>query len=170
MKGQPMKPDTLTAQHHFDSPLGPMRLAASPQGLCGLWFEGDPHQPELGAVPVNGEHPLLQQTVRQLQAYFAGERQDFDLPLDLSRGTPFQQAAWQALRALPYGSTCSYRALSAAIGRPRAVRAVGAAIGRNPVSIIVPCHRVIGANGALTGYAGGLPRKQALLRLEGVLP
>jgi methylated-DNA-[protein]-cysteine S-methyltransferase len=112
----------------------------------------------------------LQKTVQQLQAYFAGQRKDFDLPLDLRRGTPFQQAAWQALRALPYGATTSYGALSAAIGRPRAMRAVGAAIGRNPVSIIVPCHRVIGANGALTGYAGGLPRKQALLQLEGVLP
>lgn len=164
-----MNTDTLTAQHHFDSPLGPMRLAVSPQGLCGLWFEGDPHQPDLGAVPVAPQHPLLQQAVQQLQAYFAGGRQDFDLPLDLSRGTPFQQAAWQALLALPYGSTTSYGALSAAIGRPRAMRAVGAAIGRNPVSIIVPCHRVIGANGSLTGYAGGLPRKHALLKLEGVL-
>ena len=152
-----------------DSPLGPVRLAASEAGLCGLWFEGDPHQPDLTAVAVDRQHPLLQQAVQQLQAYFAGQRKDFDLPLDLSRGTPFQQAAWQALRALPYGATTSYGALSATIGRPRAMRAVGAAIGRNPVSIIVPCHRVIGANGALTGYAGGLPRKQALLRLEGVL-
>lgn len=158
-----------TVQTLCDSPLGPVRLAASEAGLCGLWFEGDPHQPDLAAVPV-AQHPLLQRAVQQLQAYFAGQRKDFDLPLDLRRGTPFQQAAWQALRALPYGATTSYGALSAAIGRPRAMRAVGAAIGRNPVSIIVPCHRVIGANGALTGYAGGLPRKQALLRLEGWLP
>lgn len=164
-----MKPYPLTAQHHFDSPLGPMRLAASSQGLCGLWFEGDPHQPDLAAIPMQPQHPLFLQAMQQLHAYFAGELQKFELPLDLSRGTPFQQAAWQALRALPYGSSTSYGALSAAIGRPRAMRAVGAAIGRNPVSIIVPCHRVIGANGALTGYAGGLPRKQALLQLEGVL-
>jgi methylated-DNA-[protein]-cysteine S-methyltransferase len=146
-----------------------MRLAASSQGLCGLWFEGDPHQPDLAAIPMQPQHPLFLQAMQQLHAYFAGELQKFELPLDLSRGTPFQQAAWQALRALPYGSSTSYGALSAAIGRPRAMRAVGAAIGRNPVSIIVPCHRVIGANGALTGYAGGLPRKQALLQLEGVL-
>ena len=100
----------------------------------------------------------------------AATRQAFDLPLDLSGGTPFQQAVWRALLAIPSGATTSYGALARALGSPTAVRAVGAAVGRNPISIVVPCHRVLGAGGALTGYAGGLARKQALLRLEGAPP
>ncbi len=108
------------------------------------------------------------QTKAQLDGYFSGQRTTFDGALDLRAGTPFQQAVWQALRAIAPGTTTSYGALSRAIGKPRAVRAVGAAIGRNPISIIVPCHRVVGSSGALTGYAGGLQRKSALLQLEGV--
>jgi len=104
-----------------------------------------------------------------LTQYFAGQRRQFDLPLDLSAGTPFQQTVWQSLQSLTCGQTCSYGVLSAQLGRPTAVRAVSSAVGRNPVSIVVPCHRLLGANGALTGYAGGLDRKAALLKLEGAL-
>jgi methylated-DNA-[protein]-cysteine S-methyltransferase len=112
---------------------------------------------------------VLQQAAEQLAQYFAGQRSTFDLPLDLSNGTAFQQAVWQALLDIAPGQTCSYKTLSAAVGRPAAMRAVGGAVGRNPLSIIVPCHRVVGAHGALTGYAGGLARKTALLQLEGAL-
>ncbi|MDI1272447.1 methylated-DNA--[protein]-cysteine S-methyltransferase [Polaromonas sp.] len=114
-------------------------------------------------------HPVLQEVIRQLGEYFAGQRTEFDVPLDLAYGTAFQQSVWQALLKIPQGGTASYGEVSQRIGKPAAVRAVGAAVGRNPVSIIVPCHRVMGANGALTGYAGGLDRKTALLKLEGVL-
>jgi methylated-DNA-[protein]-cysteine S-methyltransferase len=111
----------------------------------------------------------LQRVKTELAEYFAGQRHAFDLPLNLECGTAFQQAVWHALLAIPYGSTSSYGELSSAIGKPSAVRALGAAVGRNPFSIVVPCHRVIGAKGALTGYAGGLERKAALLKIEGVL-
>jgi methylated-DNA-[protein]-cysteine S-methyltransferase len=111
---------------------------------------------------------VLKKVIAQLTEYFSGQRSRFDVPLDLAYGTAFQQSVWQALLTIPPGGTTSYSELSARIGKPAAVRAVGAAIGRNPVSIIVPCHRVMGAGGALTGYAGGLERKSALLRLEGV--
>ena len=153
-----------------DSPLGPMLLAASAQGLAGAWFiAGQRDTPDPAAWLETPDHPLLRQAAAQLADYFAGRRRHFDLPLDLAHGTAFQQAVWQALVALPFGQTTSYGALARHIGRPNAVRALGAAVGRNPVSIIVPCHRVIGADGALTGYAGGLDRKTALLRTEGVL-
>jgi methylated-DNA-[protein]-cysteine S-methyltransferase len=118
--------------------------------------------------PSAPDHPVLQEVIRQLGEYFAGRRTEFVVPLDLAYGTAFQQSVWQALLTIPQGGTASYSEVSARIGKPAAVRAVGAAIGRNPVSIIVPCHRVMGAGGALTGYAGGLERKSALLRLEGV--
>lgn len=164
-----MKFDPSTVQSHYPSPLGRMVLAATSQGLAGLWFEGQKHLPaELARWPVNDQHPVLLQTAAQLDDYFAGRRHRFDAVLDLRAGTPFQQAVWQALLAIPPGATTSYGSLSQAIGKPRAVRAVGAAIGRNPISIVVPCHRVIGANGRLTGYAGGLHRKTALLQLEDV--
>jgi len=107
----------------------------------------------------------LQQTIQQLQEFFCGTRNEFDLPLDLV-GTPFQQSVWQQLLTIPYGATISYGQHAQNIGRPKALRAVGAAIGRNPVSIIVPCHRVVGSNGAITGYAGGIERKQTLLAFE----
>lgn len=154
---------------HYASPLGPMLLAASPRGLAGVWFAGQRHGPTQTDWPEDPSHPVLQEAARQLTAYFAGQRTRFDLPLDLQAGTPFQQSVWQALLAIPAGATTSYAALGRQLGRPQAARAVGAAVGRNPVSIVVPCHRVMGASGALTGYAGGLDRKQALLRLEGAL-
>lgn len=112
-----------------------------------------------------GMDPLAEQLARELSEWFAGARRDFDLPLAL-RGTPFQRSVWEALRAIPYGAVQSYGELAKSLGKPDAVRAVGAANGRNPVSIVVPCHRVIGANGSLTGYAGGLERKRFLLALE----
>ena len=161
-----------TVQARADTALGPVRLAASPTGLCGIWFEGQRHEPsqQLYGSTAWAEadgHPLLQAATGQLQQYLRGERDGFDLPLDLSGGTPFQQQVWQALRGIAPGATTSYGSLSAAIGKPAAVRALGAAVGRNPVSIVVPCHRVVGADGSLTGYAGGLERKTALLSLEG---
>jgi len=159
-------PDTV--QLRADTPLGPVFLAATPRGLCGLWFQGQRHAPDLAAWPEATDHPLLTEARTQLVSYFAGHRQAFSLPLDLSAGTAFQQAVWQALLTIPTGSHCSYGALAAQIGRPTAVRALGAAVGRNPLSVVVPCHRVLGADGSLTGYAGGLDRKVALLRLEGV--
>ena len=168
-----MKFDPLIIQTSFQSPLGPIVVAATHHGLAGLWFEGQRHLPaELAGPPVwatSSSHPVLQQTVAQLTEYFAGRRIRFDLPLDLASGTAFQQAVWQALLVIPQGKTLSYGEVSSRIGKPTAVRAVGAAIGRNPISIIVPCHRVIGGSGQLTGYAGGLERKTALLQLEGVI-
>jgi methylated-DNA-[protein]-cysteine S-methyltransferase len=169
-----MKFDTHLVQTRCPSPLGPIIIAASPQGLAGLWFvEGQRHlPPELTGPtlwPSDPEHPVLKQVSQQLAEYFAGQRSRFELPLDLACGTAFQQAVWQALLAIPHGNTVSYGEISTRIGNPAAVRAVGAAVGRNPVSIIVPCHRVLGADGSLTGYAGGLDRKTALLTLEGVL-
>lgn len=163
-----MKQDTL-ATARYASPLGAMLLAASPRGLAGLWFEGQRHMPDASGWVPQPDHPVLVAAVAQLGEYFDGRRRSFELPLDLNRGTPFQQSVWQALLAIPRGERVSYGRLSERIGRPAAVRAVGAAVGRNPVSIVVPCHRVLGADGSLTGYAGGLDRKTALLQLEGAL-
>lgn len=153
----------------YTSPLGRMLLAAIGERLLGVWFDDQAHLPDLSACTSAPDHPLLQRTAQQLTQYFAGQRRTFDVPLASVAGTPFQQAVWQALQDIPFGSTSSYGELAARIGKPAAVRAVGAAVGRNPLSIIVPCHRVIGASGNLTGYAGGLPRKTALLTLEGAL-
>lgn len=168
-----MKFDTSIVQTRFQSPLGTMIVAATRQGLAGVWFEGQRHLPpqlsEPAVWPTQPDHPVLKKTIQQLTEYFAGRRTGFDVPLDLACGTAFQQSVWQALLAIPQGGTASYGEVSVRIGQPAAVRAVGAAVGRNPVSIIVPCHRVLGANGSLTGYAGGLDRKTALLRLEGAL-
>lgn len=149
------------------SPLGAITLAATDAGLGGAWFHGQRHWPDTRGWHRDDAHPLLCEAAAQLGDYFAGRRSHFDLPLDLSHGTAFQQAVWQALLAIPRGRTLSYGSLSAGLGRAAAVRAVGAAIGRNPISVIVPCHRVLGADGSLTGYAGGLERKSALLALEG---
>ena len=150
----------------FNSPLGVLCLAASDTGLSGVYFEQHRHFKGIQGWQAAPEHPALQLATQQLNEYFAGQRQHFDLPLDISSGTPFQQSVWRALQQIPFGQTCSYGDLAASIGKSSAVRAVGAANGRNPLSIIVPCHRVIAANGALTGYAGGLKNKQALLQLE----
>lgn len=151
---------------NFPSPLGSIVLAATDTALVGLWFDGQRHQHDPSAWPLVQQHPVLDAAKVQLAQYFAGERQQFDLPLDLSAGTAFQQQVWAQLLAIASGRTVSYGQLSQQLGHPKAVRAVGAAVGRNPISIIVPCHRVLGAHGALTGYAGGLDRKTALLQLE----
>jgi len=164
-----MKFDTTITQTRYQSPLGTMIVAATARGLAGVWFEGQKHMPDHADWPENARHPVLLQAVAQLTEYFEGTRSTFDLPLDLQGGTAFQQSVWQALLAIPPGGTTSYGSLSQRIGKPAAVRAVGAAVGRNPVSIIVPCHRVLGSDGSLTGYAGGLERKSALLQLEGAL-
>ena len=165
-----MKFDESPVFGHTDSPLGPLLLAATPLGLAGAWFvHGQRDTPDPAAWTENADHPILRETAVQLAEYFAGRRQQFALPLDLRHGTAFQKAVWQALLGIPFGQTTRYGAVAARIGRPTAVRALGAAVGRNPISIIVPCHRVVGVDGSLTGYAGGLDRKTALLRLEGVL-
>ena len=162
-----MKFDPSIVQARYQSPLGSMIVAATARGLAGVWFEGQRHMPDSSNWREDPDHPLLHQACAQLDEYFAGRRDTFDLPLDLQGGTPFQQSVWQALLSIPRGATTSYGQLSKTIGAPAAVRAVGAAVGRNPISIVVPCHRVVGGNGALTGYAGGLERKTALLQLEG---
>jgi len=162
-----MKFAESTVQTSYDSPLGRIILAATDDGLVGVWFDGQRHQPDTSAWPEAPDHPVLQQAKAQLNDYFAGRRTAFELPLAFGTGTGFQQDVWRALLKIPHGATRSYGALSADIGKPAAVRAVGGAVGRNPLSIIVPCHRVVGADGALTGYAGGLARKTALLQLEG---
>lgn len=156
-------------QNTVHSPLGPLLLAASTQGLAGVWFSDQRHLPPASAMTtwrLDPGNTVLSAAAEQLDAYFRGLRTSFDLPLDFSAGTPFQQRVWQALLTIAPGQTRSYGLVAQQIGRPAAVRAVGAAVGRNPLGIVVPCHRVIGANGSLTGYAGGLDRKRALLRLE----
>jgi methylated-DNA-[protein]-cysteine S-methyltransferase len=147
-----------------DSPVGPLTLVAEGGALTGLYQSEQRHLPS--AESFGGRDDTALPAAReQLAAYFAGELEQFDLPLSLA-GTPFQAQVWAALRRVPYGSTCTYAELAAAIGRPAAVRAVGAANGRNPACIVVPCHRVVGADGSLTGYAGGVDRKRYLLDLE----
>jgi methylated-DNA-[protein]-cysteine S-methyltransferase len=150
----------------YDSPLGNLLLAATERGICGLYFEEHRHFKGSAGWRHNPQQPDLQMAGRQLDEYFDGRRKIFNLPLDLT-GTPFQRAVWQALAEIPFGAVVSYAQHAARVARPNAVRAVGTAIGRNPVSIIVPCHRVLGSSGALTGYAGGLERKRSLLALEG---
>ena len=161
-----MKFDPSIVKTQFESRLGTMTVAATGQGLAGVWFNDQQHRPDYAQWPEQSNHPVLQQAVQQLRQYLAGKRSHFDLPLDLRGGTAFQQSVWQALRTIPPGSTTSYGVIGTRVGKPKAVRAVGAAVGRNPIGIIVPCHRVKGADGSLTGYAGGLARKAALLELE----
>jgi methylated-DNA-[protein]-cysteine S-methyltransferase len=146
----------------FDSPIGTIDLLAADDALVAAHLPGL-RPPERGARP--GSLPVLQRAREQLEAYFAGDLRAFDLPL-APRGTEFQRAVWRALAEIPFGATRSYADIAAAIGRPGASRAVGAANGRNPLAIIVPCHRVVGADGSLTGYAGGLACKEWLLRHE----
>ena len=150
------------------TPQGPMLLAASEAGLAGAWFEGQSHHPDASAWPVVRQQRWIDRAEQELLAYFNNHSQVFETPRAPAWGTAFQQSVWQALSDIPYGSTCSYGQLAAQLNKPLAVRAVGAAVGRNPWSVIVPCHRVLGAQGQLTGYAGGLERKRALLTLEGV--
>lgn len=156
-----------SAQTIAPTPLGDIRLVRTPVGLAGMWFEGQKHHPGELPAPHVEDDPLLREAAARLSRYFDGGTEAFDLPLDL-HGTPFQRAVWQALIAIGHGRKRTYGDIARSIGSPTAVRAVGAAVGRNPVSIIVPCHRVLGGDGSLTGYAGGVERKRALLRLEGI--
>lgn len=157
-----------TAQAVAATPLGPLRLVRTARGLAGAWFEGQKHHPGPIGVPERPDDALLARAARQLRAYFGEGDAAFDLPFDL-HGTPFQQRVWHALSRIPAGDTRSYAAIAVEIGAPQAVRAVGAAVGRNPLSVIVPCHRVVGSDGSLTGYAGGIERKRKLLALEAKL-
>lgn len=148
-----------------DSPIGPLTLVANgDDALIGLYLPDQRHAPAEGSFGARDDD-ILAGLREQLAAYFEGELTDFDVPL-APQGTPFQLLVWEALRTIPYGETRSYGELAAQIGRAGASRAVGLANGRNPIGIVVPCHRVIGANGSLTGYGGGLPTKRALLDLE----
>ena len=169
-----MKFDPSIVQTRIQSPLGDMLLAATNQGLAGAWFTDQRHRPEAlefknvpHAWPTQDSHPTLAEAARQLAEFFNGKRKTFDLRLDINGGTLFQQSVWRALLKIPYGKTTSYGSIGQQIDNPTAMRAVGSAVGRNPLSLIVPCHRVLGGDGSLTGYAGGLHRKTALLQLEG---
>jgi methylated-DNA-[protein]-cysteine S-methyltransferase len=155
----------------IESPVGKLKLVTSDKGLAAvMWDDDRPHRVRLGEpIPESTSeaesHPVLVQTERQLNEYFAGKRKEFSVPLDI-RGTPFQKHVWEALLGIPFGETRSYGQLAKQLGNPQVTRAVGAANGRNPISIIVPCHRVIGSSGKLTGFGGGLETKASLLRLE----
>jgi methylated-DNA-[protein]-cysteine S-methyltransferase len=150
----------------FDSPYGGMLLAASERGLSGVYFNRQKYHPKRGAgwqhAPDNAH---LKKAKKQLAEYFAGKRRDFDLALDPA-GSSFQKRVWKEIAGVPYGETISYGELARRAGFPEGARAAGAATGRNPIGIVVPCHRIVGANGKLTGYAGGLDKKRALLALE----
>lgn len=148
------------------SPVGQLKLVASEQGLVAILWENDnPTRIRLRELVADDRHPVLVETERQLKEYFAGKRKTFSLGLDM-RGTRFQKDVWEKLLAIPFGETRSYGQLAKQLGNLRATRAVGAANGKNPLSIIVPCHRVIGSSGKLTGFAGGLQTKAKLLSLE----
>jgi methylated-DNA-[protein]-cysteine S-methyltransferase len=152
------------------SPVGRLTLIASDDGLAAiLWENDDPKRVRLNSAGRDDRHPALLEAKRQLGEYFAQQRKSFTVKLDFA-GTPFQKAVWQALLTIPFGETRSYGEIARQLGNPKAMRAVGAANGRNPISIIAPCHRVIGANGALTGFAGGLKAKAHLLSLEAGAP
>lgn len=150
----------------IQSPIDDLMLVADDTALTGLYFVGHKHIPsESKHWTLNPQHPVLRQAAKQLQEYFASKRTDFSIPLRLS-GTDFQKRVWNQIALIPHGETINYSELAKRAGAPEAIRAVGTATGRNPVSIIVPCHRVMGKNGNLCGFAGGLPRKQHLLALE----
>ena len=148
------------------SPVGELTLVADANGLAAILWEDDrPGRVRLGALTEDAEHPVLVETERQLGEYFAGTRRSFDVPLSFS-GSDFQKSVWSALLTIPFGETRSYGAIAQQVGKPSASRAVGAANGRNPISIIAPCHRVVGSTGKLTGFAGGIEAKAFLLKLE----
>jgi methylated-DNA-[protein]-cysteine S-methyltransferase len=154
------------AYKYMKTPVGELKLVANERGLIAvLWENDDPARVKLPAAEESPEHPILQQAERQLREYFKGERKTFTIPLEMF-GTEFQKKVWRALLTIPFGETRSYGELARQIKKPSASRAVGAANGRNPVSILVPCHRVIGAGGKLTGFAGGLEAKAKLLSIE----
>lgn len=151
---------------YMDSPVGALKLVAHDHALVAVMWDNEDHKRvRLAELIEDRQHPMLLRVKKQLEEYFTGQRQQFDLPLDF-QGTDFQQQVWQALLTIPYGEKRSYKDIAVQIGNEKAVRAVGAANGRNPISIIAPCHRVIGSSGALVGFAGGLDKKQILLSLE----
>jgi methylated-DNA-[protein]-cysteine S-methyltransferase len=159
-----------TKTHYFykfmPTVLGKLKLVASDKGLAAILWENDkPARVRLGTLSEDKNHPVLLQAEQELAEYLDGKRKTFSVKLDPA-GTPFQNKVWDALKTIPFGETCSYGAVARQVGNLKAVRAVGAAIGRNPISVIVPCHRVIGASGSLTGFAGGLKTKAFLLALE----
>ena len=157
---------TVTYYDRLSTSLGAMVRASDGVALTGAWFDGQRYQPPQGpSWERRSELPILVRAGVELTEYFAGERTEFTLPL-AAAGTAFQREIWNAIAAIRYGETSAYRDLASRVGRPASIRAAGAATGRNPLSIIVPCHRVLGADGTLTGYAGGLDRKRALLALE----
>lgn len=150
----------------MNSPVGLLKLVANDSALVAvLWENENPKRVRLAELIEDQQHPILLETQKQLNEYFAGQRQKFELALDFE-GTEFQQKVWQALLSIPFGETRSYKDIAEQIGNVKAVRAVGAANGKNPISIIAPCHRVVGANGKLVGFAGGLENKDVLLKLE----
>ncbi|MCU4437199.1 methylated-DNA--[protein]-cysteine S-methyltransferase [Acinetobacter bereziniae] len=150
----------------MNSPVGTLKLVAHDQALVAvLWENENPKRVRLAQLIENKNHPVLLETQQQLNEYFQGHRTQFDLALDFA-GTEFQQKVWQALLTIPFGETRSYKQIAEQIGNVKAVRAVGAANGKNPISIIAPCHRVVGANGKLVGFAGGLENKDILLKIE----
>jgi len=154
------------AYKQIHSPVGKLTLVASNKGLAAVLWENDkPGRVRLGELVERNDHSVLIDAERQLGEYFTGRRKNFSVPLDM-RGTPFQRSVWEALLAIPFGETRTYGELAKQLGSPQAARAVGAANGRNPISIIVPCHRVIGSSGKLTGFAGGLEAKEQLLNIE----
>lgn len=155
---------TTFSHAYLSSPIGLLELRGSEAGLAAVQFLEEPH--DHAPTPAGQVPACLQDAYHQLHAYFRGELRDFALTYDLQHGTDFQRRVWQALAGVGYGRTASYLDLARQLGNPGAVRAVGAANGQNPLAIVLPCHRVVGANGQLTGYAGGLPRKQWLLRHE----
>jgi methylated-DNA-[protein]-cysteine S-methyltransferase len=168
MKGTDMTPKTLW-RREMDSPIGTLTIVSDRDAIVAIWFEAevaDGHS-ALGRTieAAGGEHAVLDRTIEQLDEYFRGERTEFELPL-APQGTPFQQQAWLALREIPFGETITYGEQARRLGDPNKSRAVGAANGKNPIPIVVPCHRVVGANGHLTGYAGGLGTKAWLLDHE----
>ncbi len=156
----------MNCYQHITTPIGQLKLVANKNSLIAiLWENDDPLRVKLGPMEKELQHPVLIETSKQLNAYFSGNLNPFSINLDF-QGTDFQKAVWTALLTIPYGQTRSYAEIAQQIGHPKAVRAVGAANGKNPISIIAPCHRVIGSNGKLTGFAGGLAQKAYLLALE----
>jgi methylated-DNA-[protein]-cysteine S-methyltransferase len=156
---------TMLAYDQYESPHGTMLVAATPKGLAGVYFKGQKHFPKKREWQRDPRHPVLRQAKRELAEYFAGRRKRFAVALDPA-GTPFQRSVWRSIAKVAFGKTLSYGELAKRAGHPGSARAAGAATGRNPLGIIVPCHRIVGANGSLTGYAGGLARKRALLEFE----
>jgi methylated-DNA-[protein]-cysteine S-methyltransferase len=171
MTPDPAQPQSTVSQWQMpiQTPLGAMTLVACEQGLQGAWFEQQAHHPTISGLPWGASQPWLRLAKQQLSEYFAGLRQQFDLPFQPYAGSEFQRKVWQAMAQIPYGRFASYADIARHLGQPQAARAIGMAVGRNPLSIFLPCHRVVASDGALTGYAGGIERKIALLQIEGTL-